>query len=285
MNPALFTDARPARHDDGTLTAVIVDAAVATHGMSALAVALPAGLPSAHSAGRYFLLRCGAQTVQERAEQWSIYLRRPLFVAGRPRPEQPEPGQDLWQLCWPPADDPGYRWLAAMPAGQPLNLIGPLGNGFALESPARRLLLLASAPRALQLLPLVEDMLDRSGHVTLVVMEGPQTSALRSQLPLSVEFQRAHSPAEWTALVTAGIRWADQVCAAIPAMQYAELADLICRQRFRLEPGYASMLVDADLACGTGACLACVIPLANGNHTRACVHGPVFDLLELVGKR
>jgi dihydroorotate dehydrogenase electron transfer subunit len=42
--------------------------------------------------------------------------------------------------------------------------------------------------------------------------------------------------------------------------------------------------VDADLACGYGACLACVVPLANGSLTRACVHGPVFDLLELAGR-
>ena len=54
--------------------------------------------------------------------------------------------------------------------------------------------------------------------------------------------------------------------------------------RLRLESGFALALVESDLACGYGACLACVVPLAGGSLTRACVHGPVFDLLELAGK-
>jgi hypothetical protein len=49
----------------------------------------------------------------------------------------------------------------------------------------------------------------------------------------------------------------------------------------RIEKGLVQCLVDARLACGYGACLACLTPLANGRWTRACVHGPVFDLASL----
>ena len=61
-----------------------------------------------------------------------------------------------------------------------------------------------------------------------------------------------------------------------------DLAEIIRNRRFRLEENYAHMLVRADLACGYGACLACVVPTANGGVTRACVHGPVIDLTRLI---
>jgi len=45
------------------------------------------------------------------------------------------------------------------------------------------------------------------------------------------------------------------------------------------------MRVDAPLVCGVGACLACAVPLPRGGVTRSCVHGPVFDLAVLAGKK
>jgi aerobic-type carbon monoxide dehydrogenase small subunit (CoxS/CutS family) len=50
----------------------------------------------------------------------------------------------------------------------------------------------------------------------------------------------------------------------------------------RLEQGFAQALIQVELPCGVGACLACTIPLPNGSRTRACVHGPVFDLTTLL---
>lgn len=285
MNSLLFPDTRPARNEDGTLTAIVIQRRQASAGAVVLAAALPAGITRANNAGRYFLLRCGAQSDLERAENWSIYLRRPLFVADRPRAGQPAGDHDIWSLWFPPDDDPGYQWLAQLPQGRPLNLIGPLGNGFALADSTRRLLLVATAQRTPQLLALVDEILDRSGQVTLLVTDSNQMEDLRPQLPLSVELHCTQDPDERNALLTRSLRWADQVCAAIPADQWPALAELVTQVRMRLEPGYASVLVEADLACGVGACLACVVPLANSSYTRACLHGPVFDLLELVGRR
>jgi len=71
---------------------------------------------------------------------------------------------------------------------------------------------------------------------------------------------------------------------------YQHLAYEIQQRRYRLEAGFAQVLVDADLMCGVGACLACVVPTAgggftracvHGRFTRACVHGPVLDLTRL----
>ena len=191
-----------------------------------------------------------------------------------------------WRLPW--HDDPGLAWLAARRAGETVNLTGPYGSGFPLLPLTRRLLLIADAPHLGIVLPLVDEALDRGGQVSLLLLDGghaPATvDALRGELPLAVEFHRLAAEG-WQQEIDGGLRWSDQVCTAIAAAHLPAVADAIRRTRVRFDAGFAFSFVDADLACGYGACLACVVPLANGNLTRACLHGPVFDLLELMGKR
>lgn len=267
---------------DGTITAIVTKPAQILAGATILTVESPAGAPGKQLAGRYFLARCGAQSAWERAEQWLIYLRRPLFVAGW-RVFCAEDGSDEWRLLVPVSADPGYAWLRSRAAGEAINLVGPLGNGFALAPQTRHLLLVGDGPRIGALLPLVDAMLDRGGQVSVLLWSpGPIDERLRAALPLAVEFHQAGDAAEWEALLAAAIPWADQIAAWLPMPALPALADQIRARRLHLEPGFALMLVDADLACGYGACLACVVPLASGSLTRACVHGPVFDLAELV---
>ncbi|CAN5724033.1 hypothetical protein BH10CHL1_BH10CHL1_44560 [soil metagenome] len=282
-------------HDssDGTVTAIIATPPRRLHGATLLALQMPAHLAQGMVGGRYFLARCGAQTLLEREEQWQIYLRQPLFVAsrGRVKLEQAEDQTDeksraheIWELILPDSQTPGYRWLAAQAEGAALNLIGPLGQGFTLLPQSRNLLLLATADRAAALLALIEPMLDRGGRVTLVVhTAGAATdNPLLPLLSIPVEVHLANTDAQWQQKITETLLWADQLCAAVPATMFQPLAEAIRHKRFRLEQEFAQVLVEADLACGVGACLACVIPVANGGYTRACVHGPVFDLAQLV---
>lgn len=269
--------------DDGTITGWVLEAPRLLAGQSVLTLALPAGLPNARVAGRYFLARCGATSAAERAEQWETYLRRPLFAVSR-GPLHPDAAREFgahecWQMAAPLTGDPGYGWLRGLAPGAAVNLIGPLGNGFYLAPTTRNLLVVADAARLAPLLALFDAMLDRGGHVTLALAGGAVDAA---QLPVAVEVQPLPADESWLAALAAPLRWADQLCLALPAATYPALADAIRGQRLRLESGFALALVEADLACGYGACLACVVPLGNGGLTRACVHGPVIDLLELV---
>lgn len=273
--------------DDGTITGWVTEAPRAFAGRTVLTLALPAGLPHARVSGRYFLARCGAQTASERAEQWEIYLRRPLFAVQRTPLLDPPTGEradqhDRWLVAVPPGDDPGFGWLRGLAPGAALNLIGPLGNGFFLAPATRNLLVVADAARLAPLTALLDAMLDRGGHVTLALRQGAVDATLQTQLPVAVEVQTLPPGDAWLTALAGPLRWADQLCLALPASTYVPLADAIRGQRLRLESGFAFALVDADLACGYGACLACVVPLGNGGLTRACVHGPVIDLLELV---
>jgi dihydroorotate dehydrogenase electron transfer subunit len=273
--------------DDGTITGWVIEAPRAFAGQTVLTLALPADTPHARISGRYFLARCGAQTAAERAEQWEIYLRRPLFGVWREPLRDPPTGDraerhDRWLVAVPPGDDPGFAWLRRLAPGAPLNLLGPLGNGFFLAPGTRNLLVVADVDRLAPLTALFDAALDRGGHVTLAVRQGAVDATLQTQLPVAVEVQTLPTGDGWLAALAAPLRWADQLCLALPASTYVALAEAIRRQRLRLESGFGFALVDADLACGYGACLACVTPLGNGGLTRACVHGPVIDLLELV---
>lgn len=273
---------------DGTINAVVAAPPRDANGVLRLWLALPRRLEIERAAGRFVLARCGAQTPSERAEQWSIYLRRTLFVASPARPEADDLA--VWQFSSPrnAQEDPGYRWLAQRRTGEVVNLTGPYGVGFPLPPHVRRLLLLAEPERLDPLLPLMDEALDRGGQVSLLLAaqgSALDTAAMRASLPLSVELHTLDNTADsWEKSITASLRWADQVCAALPVPDLPRLAEGIRLARKRLESGFAFALVDADLACGYGACLACVVPLANGNLTRACVHGPAFDLLELAGR-
>ena len=137
----------PAFHADGTITAIVATPAQASAGAYLLTLALPPLPVRELVGGRYMLARCGAQSLAEHAENWQIYLRRPLLAAGRRLVYAPDGDQDLWRFWLPGLADPGFRWLAALPAGAPVNLLGPAGNGFFLEPATRHLLLLAEPQR------------------------------------------------------------------------------------------------------------------------------------------
>ena len=244
---------------------------------------LPVRLPGVSAAedgavaGRYFLARCADEVDGERTE-WSIYLRRPLYAAQR--------RGDEWLLHLPPDDDPGHGWLRRRTEGAPVNLLGPFGNGFVLPEAGRNLLLLADLtdnPGWLALLlGVVEPLLDRGGRVTLLLRnDGALDEAALSHLPIPVEVQSAPDEAAWARALSGAIPWADQICAGLPRSRYVALVESIRAKRFRVEEGFCQILVLADILCAVGACLACVIPTTNGGITRACIHGPVFDLTRL----
>ncbi len=251
-----------------------------------LRVLVPPGLadPRHEMAGRYVLARCATESGVRRGEDWGVYLRRPLFLSGRVEWTD----EEEWTFFVPRCDDPGYVWLAQLTDGAMLNLLGPFGNGFQIHEQSRNLLLVADLRRQEgelpRLMPLIEPMLNRGGRVTLVARaERSLSAALLDTLPFALEVHTVYEEDEWRRALGETVRWADQVCAALPAERFSAFHQILRDHRFHLDDGFGQVLVHADLLCGVGACLACVIPLPRGGLTRACMHGPVFDLKQLVG--
>ncbi len=268
-----------------SLTAHIAGPVRWVAGAPCLPLILPEGSASLEGpvAGRYFLARCAEEVDGERTD-WSLYLRRPLYAVQQRAPVQ-LPG-DEWLLHLPPDEDPGHGWLRRRSEGASIDLLGPFGNGFSLPESGRNLLILADLtdnPGWLALLlALLEPMLDRGGRVTLLLrLDGSLDEAALSHLPIAVEIHTAPDESAWEQALATAIPWADQICAGVGRGRYTALAQAIQAKRFRLEEGFCQVLVQADILCAVGACLACVIPTANGGITRACTHGPVFDLTRL----
>ena len=282
MKAAQFTaPPQPTLHEDGALTALITYTAATADGLL-LGVTTPAGLPRTRLAGRYFLARCGDPSPWGRGHDWTIYLRRPLFVAGWRAAAGEATSGERWLLTSPVQDDVGLDWLAARPAQTAINLIGPLGNGFVLPARARQLAVVSTPARVAALLPLVHELLDRGGRVVILLQSQLGVApALRELFPFAVEVQQAAPGPGWVQHLAQVIGWADVVAAALPGVELPGLVEAVRSVRLRVEPEFVQVLVDARLACGSGACHACVTPLGNGRWTRACVHGPVFDLAEL----
>jgi dihydroorotate dehydrogenase electron transfer subunit len=266
--------------DDRTITAVVAKPAQQFSTTRLLRLLLPADVGAGLASGCYFLARCGAQTDLERAENWQMYLRRPLFVA------MPAGGADengCWEFALASDTMPGDRWLGELQTGASVNLLGPLGRGFTLQPLARNLLLLADFAHAPLLLASIEPMLNKGGQVTLLLRtDDKELDVLRTRLPIPVELRLAVTANDWQQQLVETVRWADQIFAALPDT-YSLLAATIRNTRVRLEANFAQVFVRAELACGVGACLACVTPLFDGSYTRVCIHGPVLDLARLAG--
>lgn len=274
---------RPEIDDDSAITALVASSRTVA-GALLLSVVMPTGLAQEQLAGRYFLVRCAESTPWARAHDWTFALRRPLFVAGRRPSTSADDKTELWRLTSPNSDDPGIGWLAARAPDTLISLIGPLGNGFALPPRTRQLLVIGEPARTVALLPLVHDMLDRGGRVVILLLsDGSIAPALRDLLPLAAEVHQDAPGSAWNARLQTALGWADIVASALPAEATNALAATVRAARLRLERGLVQCLVDAPLVCGYGACLACLTPLGNGRWTRACVHGPVFDLAKLSG--
>jgi dihydroorotate dehydrogenase electron transfer subunit len=270
----------PNRNADGTIDAVIAGPTQVAGANRLISLLMPIGIETAHLAGRFFLARCGAHSIVDQPGNWQFYLRRPLFaVSVRNHPERVQVDVTSSPHI---QNDPGFEWLTMREAGERVNLIGPLGNGFHLSTHSRSLLLVADLARMALLLPLVDEMLDRGGKVVLLVQMQPggdahQIKPLIDRLPLAAEVHRAAPGAEWQTALAQLIPWADQVCIALPQTEITALVAQMRHLRFRLNEGFGQLLAEADLACGWGSCLACIVPLGNGSHTRACIHGPVMD--------
>jgi dihydroorotate dehydrogenase electron transfer subunit len=234
--------------------------------------------------GQYLLVRCAGPG------SYDPLLRRALFVAAA------EPALGQIGLLYEP-DERGLAWLARGHPGDTLDVIGPLGQPFAVGERAHNLLLIGQGPGLAALLLLARVAAARGGAVTLLA-SAADSDALPPPflLPGEVEYQGfvgfqiadfrlQIDPADTKSAIynlQSAIAWADQVFAALPDDQIPALRDAIRAARYRWGRGFASALLEGPIICGVGACGACATELRKGPRL-LCSEGPVFDLRDVVG--
>ena len=225
--------------------------------------------------GQFFQLLCPQPTGEH------PFLRRPMSIYGT------SPGKREVEFLYK-VTGAGTRGLDTLKVGDRLDIMGPLGIGFALDPGWRHIVAIGRGAGLATLAPLAQAARDAGVGVTAVF------SARRPELVVSVDLFRKHgaevivvTDSEFTSgpanverilrrLIAEGRCDAFFTCGSSRLMRV--------QQRLAREfglPGQVAM--EQQMACGLGLCFCCVRDFnVEGEivQRRVCWEGPVFDLME-----
>ena len=205
----------------------------------------------------------------------------------------------------------GTDWFTHLRPGDTVDMLGPLGRPFEVDSRSQHLLLIAGGLGIAGVRMLADEAI-RDGR-KVVILFGAATAAEvypSNLLPDEVEYVVATDDGSLghhglvTDLVTEFEAWADQAFACGPTPMLAALARLAAGRRERLgvaklgrkrgagkgvPPGspaarrkaFLQVAMEQHMGCAVGACLGCVVMGAKGQPQRVCREGPVFAAEEL----
>jgi dihydroorotate dehydrogenase electron transfer subunit len=223
------------------------------------------------------------QFVSVGVEAARTLLRRPFAIAGI------DPGRSTFDVVVASVGH-GSGWLALQHPGRALDVVGPLGRGFAVPATAVRCLLVGGGYGTAAL----EWRLVDDGHEVELLSGAATAAALypvsRISGALLVETTEDGSRGR-TGLVTAALTERlghgapAKIFACGPMPMLAAVADIA-----RLGRCDCQVAVEEHMGCSVGVCMTCVVPIAEGEgerqraggrgpagYVRACIEGPVLN--------
>jgi len=191
----------------------------------------------------------------------------------------------------------GTLWLSQQQTGERLDVLGPLGKGFSIESGARNLLLVAGG---IGIAPLIFLMQCASSQNQVTLIHGASTAAQlyteRCQ-PTAISYQGVQfvpvtedssmgKKGMATDILPDFLDRADQVYACGPLEMYKAMAEMSLRVptlsgRSNLELKKSQVSLEVRMGCGFGACYSCTINTQKGLK-QVCRDGPVFELDDII---
>jgi dihydroorotate dehydrogenase electron transfer subunit len=213
-------------------------------------------------------IKCGEQHL----------LRRPISVCACEKGDS----QDLVTVVFEVRGE-GTDWLARRQAGETLDVLGLLGNGFQMEPDGRYLLVGGGIG--------VPPMLGCARYT-----QGRSVAVLgfrsREKAILLPQFEDACQSV--------------QVATDDGTLGYHGFVDAVTRQRLEQDKSFTAVLacgpkpmlrsvarvaeefgvpcqvsMEERMGCGVGACLVCACKTADGHYRHVCKDGPVFDAKEV----
>ena len=183
------------------------------------------------------------------------------------------------------ADEPGTSWLAALPAGSSLDVLGPLGRPFALPKEPVSCLLVGHGAATAPLFSLADRLRERGCPVHML-LAGPDERSLFGAL----EARRA---AKTVQVVTAdgSVGHRGAVSDVLPEVLTRTTADVVYASgpapvlhavaaAAERHGAWSQTAVPPPVGCGTGVCRGCALPVVGEDGVtrmvRACTEGPVF---------
>jgi dihydroorotate dehydrogenase electron transfer subunit len=205
----------------------------------------------------------------------------------------------------------GTEWFTRLRPGDAIDLLGPLGRPFEVDSRSQHLLLIAGGLGIAGVRMLADEAIRAGKQVTLLFGAASARDVYPSSLlPDEVEYVVATDDGTLgyhgfvTELVTGYEAWADQAFACGPTLMLAALAHLVAGRRDRLgvaklgrkrgggrtapagspaarRKAFLQVSMEQNMGCAVGACLGCVVMTTSGAPQRVCREGPVFACDEI----
>lgn len=200
----------------------------------------------------------------------------------------------------------GTDWCTHLRPGDVIDMLGPLGRPFEVDSRSQHLLLIAGGLGMAGLRALVDEAIRDGRKVTLLFGAVSARDVYpTSLLPDEVEYVVATDDGSMgyhgfvTELVPEYEAWADQAFACGPEPMLRALAGLAATRRGRLgvarlgrkrgagkgaavgspaarRKAFLQVSMEQRMGCAVGACLGCVVMATSGTPQRVCREGPVF---------
>jgi dihydroorotate dehydrogenase electron transfer subunit len=192
----------------------------------------------------------------------------------------------------------GTFWLSRRQAGEKIDILGPLGKGFAVGPKSENLLLVAGG---IGIAPLIFLAQRASSQHQITLIHGTSTAAQlypfssagkrRSKvapLPNGVQFVPVTEDGSMgrkgmaTDILADSLDWADQIYACGPVDMYKAMAETPSRaNRSNLKLKECQVCLEVRMGCGFGACYGCTIDTRKGLK-QVCRDGPVFELDDII---
>ena len=180
----------------------------------------------------------------------------------------------------------GTKLLSERKAGETLDALLPLGNGFYLKENEKKIALVGGGVGVFPMISVIGEYaaekeisayigfrnkgavcgleeLKRAKKLTAVTDDGSFGEKMNAVQAFAADLQAGERP--------------DVVlsCGPLPMLRALKTA-----LEGRDIPCYVSL--EERMGCGIGACLVCVCEKTNGEHARVCKDGPVFEIGEVV---
>jgi dihydroorotate dehydrogenase electron transfer subunit len=233
--------------------------------------------------GQFITVRCG-----------DFILRRPFSIhqVGSSSVTTSEVKQSQVAILFKIAGK-GTLWLSQQEAGQRIDILGPLGKGFAIAPESEKLLLVAGGIGLAPLVFLVQQALPEH-QITLVhgaktatqlfpdACQLPAISHERVRFITVTEDGSAGQKGKATDVLPDYLAWADQVYACGPIDMYKVMAPMsLPAKGSNLKLKRCQVSLEVRMGCGFGACYCCTINTKKGLR-QVCHDGPVFQLDDII---
>ena len=216
--------------------------------------------------GQFVMVDCGDD----------FLINRPLSIH---RMEKPSKMSILYALA-----GEGTRNLSMQKTGDTVRLIGPLGNGFSIDTNSKKLLLVAGGIGIAPMVFLAENAIAKGKSVNLII--GASTSSLLYPLKLlppvdniavTTEDGTAGTNGLVTDMLLDFIDDADRIFACGPISMYKTIYE---SAKLEGQKRHIEISMEVRMGCGMGMCYGCSIKTVNGMRL-VCHDGPVFNMEEI----